>query len=175
MDRLYRVALRTEGVDRNLDIEIDRLVALVSPSARRAWIEIPSGIAGYTARTGSPSARRAWIEITEICPPCCWTDMSPSARRAWIEIAYQANSTAPDGVVALRTEGVDRNFARRCCSGGQGPVALRTEGVDRNGIGGRIAGAATASPSARRAWIEIYRFFRRRYRVQGRPPHGGRG
>ena len=57
-------------------------------------------------------------------------------------------------MVALLTEGVDRNvrydFVKLFCQ-----VALLTEGVDRNnpypvGIGDR-----DASPSSRRAWIEI--------------------
>ena len=56
--------------------------------------------------------------------------------------------------VALLAEGVDRNFS---ASAGAWAlwVALLAEGVDRNHI---VAGAQdgdAASPSSRRAWIEI--------------------
>ena len=56
---------------------------------------------------------------------------SPSARRAWIEILRMRQSVR-SFPVALRTEGVDRNFRQH-----QQRLALRW------------------SPSARRAWIEI--------------------
>ena len=101
----------------------------VSPSSRRAWIEIAyffgtdikpkvallaEGVdrncdimALRKRRSTSPSSRRAWIEIAMpgrkdmLC-------RSPSSRRAWIEIPTS-------------------RCARRCC----------------------------VSPSSRRAWIEI--------------------
>ena len=77
--------------------------------------------------------------------------------------------------VALRTEGVDRNpkMATILCKIHK--VALRTEGVDRNGEIAIDSSKIVESPSARRAWIEI--FIRRdTMRVLiGRPPHGGRG
>ena len=56
----------------------------------------------------SPSSRRAWIEIV-------WADiasrpqMSPSSRRAWIEIDTGA-ACGQSGRVALLAEGVDRNL-----------------------------------------------------------------
>ena len=79
----------------------------MSPSMRRAWIEITSfGIIGH--RNSSPSTRRAWIEILKISNVFihltvalhaegvdCNTDSdgntftttgSPSTRRVWIEI-----------------------------------------------------------------------------------------
>ena len=34
------VALRTEGVDRNINVDKDKSASIESPSARRAWIEI---------------------------------------------------------------------------------------------------------------------------------------
>ena len=75
---------------------------------------------------------------------------SPSARRAWIEIVNVAADPHSD-VVALRTEGVDRNYA---CGeyGSLNEVALRTEGVDRNALSFLLEGTHA-----------------------GRPPHGGRG
>ena len=39
-EKVYRVALRTEGVDRNAVGGRPGAVGSVSPSARRAWIEI---------------------------------------------------------------------------------------------------------------------------------------
>ena len=78
----------------------------MSPSSRRAWIEI---IKGGTAalRQQSPSSRRAWIEMTKHQPD--WKS----------------------SVVALLAEGVDRNgitttVPSLTC------VALLAEGVDRN-------------------------------------------
>ena len=166
------VALRTEGVDRNQFTLIEALSVAPSPSARRAWIEMLSGTDCAARPMPSPSARRAWIEI--LCndngPGDDW---SPSARRAWIEI-NQLHSLYCRRSVALRTEGVDRNYnamenqsktftspsARRAwiemhlltrITDGT-TVALRTEGVDRNGLVDRLGVIAV-----------------------GRPPHGGRG
>ena len=77
--------------------------------------------------------------------------LSPSSRRAWIEIASLMQKQPP-GLVALLTEGVDRNPpAQRGVQGGA-YVALLTEGVDRNyDVGSSNQG------------------------VCRRPPHGGRG
>ena len=79
----------------------------MSPSSRRAWIEIsfmvPRNSIGLVALLaegvdrniqaaaivykilGSPSSRRAWIEMTNRHPLGSAT-RSPSSRRAWIEI-----------------------------------------------------------------------------------------
>ena len=56
------VALLAEGVDRNWSLTYCPTVMPLSPSSRRAWIEI---IAVVKAQHGhrSPSSRRAWIEI----------------------------------------------------------------------------------------------------------------
>ena len=79
-----RVALLAEGVDRN-DTLVEELDATaMSPSSRRAWIEIRSA----TTKMGF-----TW---------------SPSSRRAWIEITHRSRSGRPD-CVALLAEGVDRN------------------------------------------------------------------
>ena len=57
--------------------------------------------------------------------------------------------------VALLAEGVDRNSicARRVRVAAS--VALLAEGVDRNVEPGRLVAPIRASPSSRRAWIEI--------------------
>ena len=123
------VALPTEGVDRNRKPNMDYAKQNPSPSPRRAWIEMMSP-STVIAMTMSPSPRRAWIEIGWRCR---WSGRrrSPSPRRAWIEIIPARRSIAARQV-ALPTEGVDRNNAKRL---GLSPTA--------------------GSPSPRRAWIEI--------------------
>ena len=78
----------------------------------------------------SPSSRRAWIEITLLIRETNRRQRSPSSRRAWIEInGYQEGLTIDR--VALLAEGVDRNTL----SGWKSyrlNVALLAEGVDRN-------------------------------------------
>ena len=170
-----------------------------------------------TCATGSPSSRRAWIEISwwlHSAPPC-W---SPSSRRAWIEISF-ATSAPWRTKVALLAEGVDRNELRTAKSSKQSkvallaegvdrnikrlrkavrePVALLAEGVDRNLVLRPVYLLRLASPSSRRAWIEICHWNRnwlaflvallaegvdRNYFMNkttrcmpGRPPRGGRG
>ena len=63
-----RVALRKEGVDRNSMYHNTTPADMQSLSARRAWIEMISAIAPSISRT-SLSARRAWIEMLR--PPAC--------------------------------------------------------------------------------------------------------
>ena len=86
LSRSMTVALLAEGVDRNVDIANDLNSRGLSPSSRRAWIEMSYGDS-QTGQGKSPSSRRAWIEIQN---PCCH-------RRSWR--------------VALLTEGVDRNVS----------------------------------------------------------------
>ena len=57
--------------------------------------------------------------------------------------------------VALLTEGVDRNGVYHALGFDAGIVALLTEGVDRNIVFGCALCIDFASPSSRRAWIEI--------------------
>ena len=81
------------------------------------------------------------------------TARSPSSRRAWIEICLIASFSFLK-FVALLAEGVDRNL--ECMVNlPVALVALLAEGVDRNPL--RRSGTTTrsASPSSRRAWIEI--------------------
>ena len=77
-----------------------------SLSARRAWIEIGSGIQWVTLSATSLSARRAWIEIRTIERGMTTKQTSLSARRAWIEISSSA-IFAIGSMVALRKESVD--------------------------------------------------------------------
>ena len=57
----------------------------------------------------SPSSRRAWIEImTKLCEAAGLS--SPSSRRAWIEIPVRHQDRCA-AAVALLAEGVDRNPA----------------------------------------------------------------
>ena len=81
---LGRVALPTEGVDRNAMIQDVEALFRPSPSPRRAWIEIWP---------------RQWPAVQAA---------SPSPRRAWIEIDASIYMWET-GEVALPTEGVDRN------------------------------------------------------------------
>ena len=78
------VALLAEGVDRNQSGERYERTEEMSPSSRRAWIEISIPATGWKTDR-SPSSRRAWIEIVY-----CWSVhpsySSPSSRRAWIEM-----------------------------------------------------------------------------------------
>ena len=100
----------------------------------------------------SPSSRRAWIEIIQIRPPkergdvallaegvdrnfMAWGSIgsfagSPSSRRAWIEI-FCPLCRAAHTAVALLAEGVDRNLGQSQQAQGM-QVALLAEGVDRN-------------------------------------------
>ena len=57
--------------------------------------------------------------------------------------------------VALLAEGVDRNVHGLLLTGLGLAVALLAEGVDRNRASTTIWPLRSASPSSRRAWIEI--------------------
>ena len=64
-DLMKMVALLAEGVDRNCIKDNRRAVEALSPSSRRAWIEI-DGIALEREIIQSPSSRRAWIEMLKV-------------------------------------------------------------------------------------------------------------
>ena len=81
-----RVALLAEGVDRNNDLEPQDKLSLLSPSSRRAWIEIQGRRTRPHRLPRSPSSRRAWIEIGRL-PDRCAVLPLPSSRRAWTEIS----------------------------------------------------------------------------------------
>ena len=104
---LPRVALLAEGVDRNKDYLHSDIPNVLSPSSRRAWIEIDRlsqhalhhvvallaegvdrnwlSIVPAVLLLMSPSSRRAWIEIVKKKGEASLLS-SPSSRRAWIEI-----------------------------------------------------------------------------------------
>ena len=104
---------------------------VVSPSTRRAWIEIPSRTTCCDHAEMSPSTRRAWIEMSYPRNTRRRRCGSPSTRRAWIEIPI------------------------RCWTIKSTSVALYPEGVDRNNrlVVNRFI--KRKSPSTRRAWIEM--------------------
>ena len=58
----------------------------------------------------SPSSRRAWIEILKGSERPSKSLWSPSSRRAWIEMAVGTVATGKNVKVALLAEGVDRNM-----------------------------------------------------------------
>ena len=60
---------------------------LLSPSSRRAWIEIFLHEPQHLVEGLSPSSRRAWIEIAAGIQEGTG-HKSPSTRRAWIEIRF---------------------------------------------------------------------------------------
>ena len=145
------VALRKESVDRNGEIRYSHAGKLLkSLSARRAWIEIMSGLLLRRSIKMSLSARRAWIEIFWYSSRIMML-VSLSARRAWIEILLMRFTP----------------FLQI--------VALRKESVDRNHHGGNRAEHFIRSLSARRAWIEINHVLAVPWLIYGRSPQGERG
>ena len=84
------------------------------------------------------------------CSPPFW---SPSSRRAWIEI-WRCWTRKTPPAVALLAEGVDRNTTGVIALAAA-RVALLAEGVDRNTRDQFSVSSSQASPSSRRAWIEI--------------------
>ena len=87
----------------------------------------------------------------------CQINGSLSARRAWIEIGT-AKGVQGQLRVALRKESVDRNTENAVLFLMTAGVALRKESVDRNIKGSPYLQIGRQSLSARRAWIEIYRW-----------------
>ena len=166
------VALRKESVDRNQGMHYDNYNLHWSLSARRAWIEMKSGLhpliaslvalrkesvdrnglglGYYRDDVSSLSARRAWIEINTT-PSSYVVPMSLSARRAWIEI--------------LRLITLLKGFS----------VALRKESVDRNFCVKLLLQLTKVSLSARRAWIEIPDISSKIWYCGSRSPQGERG
>ena len=99
-----------------------------SPSSRRAWIEIPGGIAGRRKRPGRPP--RGGRGLKSLDGRTGVLDIpSPSSRRAWIEIEVGMGSVSvkprrpPRGGRGLK-------FVRIHCHIQLVPVALLAEGVD---------------------------------------------
>ena len=146
-----------------------------SPSSRRAWIEIQVNV--KAVKDLEVALLAEGVDRNRLCRNSYRTEnRSPSSRRAWIEMSSLSASTwirsvalLAEGVdrnpagfgecvptlVALLAEGVDRNTCP-CCDFEARGVALLAEGVDRNQQMRRILSRPAASPSSRRAWIEIF-------------------
>ena len=127
---VFAVALLAEGVDRNVSVVVNKKGPPVSPSSRRAWIEI------YSNR---PPAQ--WAGVALLAEGVDRNALSLSALIASPTVALLAEGVdrnevaAPAGhtpMVALLAEGVDRNCYGRFCNWLSGWVALLAEGVDRN-------------------------------------------
>ncbi len=120
----------------------------------------------------SPSMRRAWIEIPVIEAV---KKMNPVALHAEGVDRNKSKVFETENIhVALHAEGVDRNSTIRP-SVSAPIVALHAEGVDRNVDDDGKPLEWEMSPSMRRAWIEIMTVIMVAAQVVGRPPCGGRG
>ena len=100
----------------------------------------------------SPSSRRAWIEIYSI--RVFWTLQRVALLAEGVDRNHPQAPAARHTMVALLAEGVDRNMQ----ASGEGSVnwvALLAEGVDRNSCEETRSTLMSRSPSSRRAWIEI--------------------
>mgnify|MGYP001625370935 CR=1 FL=1 len=82
------VALLAEGVGRNAKYQKDFLAAVLSPSSRRAWVEILSVVLSCIDASvallaeGVGRNRLTMQNLARILK-------SPSSRRAWVEIAHR--------------------------------------------------------------------------------------
>ena len=158
-------------MDRNRACITTTIICTASLSARRAWIEIKSGLqpliaslvalrkesvdrnsdkdADWVRVYVSLSARRAWIEISSVLILSS-PYMSLSARRAWIEINDSLDSILAGVSLSARRawiEIVDVVSVQHGCE----------------------------SLSARRAWIEIKSSWQRFCKIPSRSPQGERG
>ena len=105
---LDRVALLTEGVGRNGSLDDDPAGIDVSPSSRRAWVEILAVVLkdpDYTVALLAEGVGRNWDDFAD------WIEAqsSPSSRRAWVEIEGPFCISLAR-CVALLAEGVGRNW-----------------------------------------------------------------
>ena len=78
---------------------------MMSPSPRRAWIEISAGATACRRPYGRPPHGGRGLKY-KLVDDENGQSLSPSPRRAWIEIVRKAKNDVIDGV-ALPTEGVD--------------------------------------------------------------------
>ena len=101
----------------------------------------------------SPSSRRAWVEIAKRRTPTHAVTVALLAEG--VGRNFPGTESGTQAGVALLAEGVGRNYAfrnRYCQMGG---VALLAEGVGRNFMVLSSYTMFAASPSSRRAWVEI--------------------
>ena len=145
----------------------------MSPSSRRAWIEINLD---YNIRLSVSVALLAeGVDRNKVVRKRPKLEKrSPSSRRAWIEIPYLLFAAFAN-CVALLAEGVDRNAQIIAKAVDDQVVALLAEGVDRNTVMPSARRRCLPSPSSRRAWIEILPYQGICRTAPGRPPRGGRG
>ena len=166
---------------------------LLSPSSRRAWIEIAcngshqndANVAllaegvdrnirkeDYGTAPKSPSSRRAWIEMLIEIKFERISSQSPSSRRAWIEISVQRLQHSRRRSPSSRRAWIEIVFLPGFIEPDMSPSSRRAwiEIVDE--LAARLG---KKSPSSRRAWIEIGRSGSRHSCGAGRPPRGGRG
>ena len=101
----------------------------------------------------SPSSRRAWIEIFLKVEKAKENNVALLAEGV-DRNARMCNIMAKDEV-ALLAEGVDRNNVNTSAIIRMTTVALLAEGVDRNYFDEDWYREMPMSPSSRRAWIEI--------------------
>ena len=147
------VALLAEGVDRNLSVSVCWAVfAEVALLAEGVDRNLPV-IWRCCSRLPSPSSRRAWIEIKDKSTYCGISLVALLAE------GVDRNSgkgyiTQKGWAVALLAEGVDRNLRNQTADFFL-TVALLAEGVDRNTVRNVEGVDLGASPSSRRAWIEM--------------------
>ena len=125
------VALLAEGVGRNTHFRTELINGPVSPSSRRAWVEIDSARRHFCAAQKSPSSRRAWVEI-KVPVASLISVQSPSSRRAWVEISVWLGSSP---------KGTTSPSSRRAW------VEIL--------LGLILPDSHLESPSSRRAWVEI--------------------
>ena len=83
----------------------------MSPSSRRAWIEISWKYQGLPRAPVALLAEGVDRNLFEVLGKGA-SVMSPSSRRAWIEIAQYHITSTVKYTVALLAEGVDRNTKR---------------------------------------------------------------
>ena len=143
------VALLAEGGDRNTSSDLPGLKPLMSPSSRRAGIEIRS------------------YSHAPCCPPVALL-AEGGDRNLRAELGIDAVE------VALLAEGGDRNLWFWGMKNAD-EVALLAEGGDRNTKSFEEHGYVIGSPSSRRAGIEMKTIKNDSGSRDSRPPRGGRG
>ena len=154
--RFEDVALLAEGVGRNWAVPPDPSAGALSPSSRRAWVEmrktrsksalrivalLAEGVGRNQAQRTACKSRKVALLAEGVgrnprksAGISGYIIGSPSSRRAWVEIALAVPCIGV-GNVALLAEGVGRNSA--CLA----PAPC----------------TAAGSPSSRRAWVEMQR------------------
>ena len=128
--RLFAVALHPEGVDRNLSIRCHCLIHAVALHPEGVDRNKISSLTVWEAIL-SPSTRRAWIEIAIV--PFVLSMRFVALHPEGVDRNPLRSPRPPHRhTVALHPEGVDRNASRlnQVCQNVK--VALHPEGVDRN-------------------------------------------